>query len=77
MVVVEPMIVKSWLIKSSPEVRSMVPERPGLKTIVSPFSAYSSALRSEPAPLSFRLLTVIVIGCGRLTATRLLALDAG
>ena len=55
----------------------MVPERFGLKAIVSPFSAYSSALRSEPAPLSFRLVTLIVMGCGRLTATRLPASAAG
>ncbi|PYU02338.1 MAG: hypothetical protein DMG38_00685 [Acidobacteria bacterium] len=53
-----PLIVRFLLIKSSPLVRVMVPVTP--KLIVSPDDALAIESRSEPGPLSARLVTVIV-----------------
>ena len=53
-----PAIDNSLLITSSPLVRTMVPVT--LKSIVSPGAAEAIACRSEPGPLSSRLVTVRV-----------------
>ena len=54
-----PLIVRSWAMASSPEVNVMV-LTPRAKLIVSPATEFEMASRSEPAPPSLALLTVIV-----------------
>src|SRR5262245_41592287 len=63
-----PLIVRSWLTKSWPLVRLMVPFSPDWKLIRSGTAvllASRTAWRSEPGPASFRLMTVKVAGARR------------
>src|ERR1051326_3286711 len=58
-----PLIVMFLSITSSPLVKLMVPFTP--KLIVSPSFASASAWRNEPGPLSFRLVTVMMLAGAR------------
>ena len=55
-----PLMVTLWVTCSSPLVNRMVPETP-VASIVSPSLAMLSAWRSEPGPLSFVLVTKMVV----------------
>src|SRR5439155_16726439 len=72
-----PLIVMFLSIASSALVRLMVcPLSAGSKLIVSPSFASASAWRSEPEPLSFMLMTVMVaayaaIAIGQSSATQI------
>src|SRR5882724_4642064 len=57
-----PLIIRSWLIKSSPLVSVMIAGKViWAKLIVSPGEAFAIASRSEPGPLSDVLVTVMVL----------------
>jgi hypothetical protein len=61
-----PVIVRFWLIVSVPVVNVIVPVT--LKLIVSPGAAEAIAARSEPAPASLVLMTVVVLADAGLNA---------
>ena len=53
---------------NSPPVRLIVPAT--AKLMVSPSFALASACRNEPGPLSFVLVTVIVVACAWITTAQ-------
>src|SRR5438067_13001898 len=64
-----PVMMRFLLITNSPLIRVMVP-RLGAKVIVSPDEALRIACRNDPGPLSFVLVTGIVVACAGITTAQ-------